>query len=427
MTAVLALMDQPAWEAMKDHTQFDVLARAITLDADCDYLSAIERFTDAADAVREQRGQGATVRMVLDAAGVNAGEVEAGVRLLERRDSGLLKQLDADIRAVAPSTVPVDPAGRVMLGPDADMGALLVNEEEHVRRWARMCSADPRGRFGGPWDGDKGRQRFKEVDHAWIESRLDLVGTAERAQALAEARARSENLAHQVDSELREAISVQAGVKALDDRLSALAADTLTTRAQRDAAAGAAVEPAGPGVKFLLEAQTTAGISGDFGRERAYLLDLGLDETAVLALEAYALAQPAVTTLDAPARHAATGRFQRAPTQGGRSTAALPSPRRADDELAAQLAAGGTVDAMGKVTTADPAEGRSGLDVPGAGMPLAPHSMVTRAGFDSQVKQQQQRNGQPWPAAAREVAGTLAPAMTSAELAAAGLLTGPAV
>ena len=80
---------------------------------------------------------------------------------------------------------------------------------------------------------------------------------------------------------------------------------------------------------------------------------------------------------------------------------------------------------MGKVTPADPA-GRSGLDVPGAGHPLAPTSSITRAGFDAQVQAQMARNGKPWATAAREVAGVLAPEKNSDDLAATGVLTGPA-
>ena len=145
-----------------------------------------------------------------------------------------------------------------------------------------------------------------------------------------------ENLAAQVDDEIKEAIQHQNGVKALDDRLAGLAADTLATRAQRAAAAGAPAEP-GPGRVFLLESQAAATAPGDFARERAYLRDeLGLDADTVKALESYALANRAPIALDAaPVQpRPATGRFQRAD----------------DDGLAAQLAAGGTIDLMGKVT-----------------------------------------------------------------------------
>ena len=241
-----ALLDMPAWEAMKDHTQFDTLARSITLEAGCDYLTAIERFADAADAVREQRGQGATVGMVLEAAGIAPAEVEAGVRILERRDAGLKIQLDADVRAITPADAPVDAAGRVGLAPNADVGLLLVNKEEHERRLARMKAADPRGRFGGIWDdGDRGRERFKDADRAWVEARLDLVATAERAQALAAAKAKSENLAAQVDGEIREAIQHQSGVKALDAHLARLHGELVTTNAQRAAAGGLRAARAG--------------------------------------------------------------------------------------------------------------------------------------------------------------------------------------
>ena len=414
------LMDRPAYEVMQQHGEFDKIARGICLERGSeDYLAAVEDFTTAWENARAVNGPGQTVRQVLGIAGVNPAEVEAGLRLLERRDVGLVKQLESDVRAIMPADAPVDAAGRVGLAPNADVGLLLVNKEEHERRLARMKAADPRGRFGGIWDdGDRGRERFKDADRAWVEARLDLVATAERAQALAAAKAKNADLARQVDGELREAISHQAGVKALDDRLAGLAADTLAARAQRAAAAGAPAEP-GPGRVFLLESQAAATASGDFARERAYLRDeLGLDADTVKALESYALAnQP---------RHPVTGRFVRAQAQQGRSTAALPSPPRADDGLAAQLAAGGRVDVMGKVSPADPA-GRSGLDVPGAGHPLAPASSITRAGFDAQVQAQMARNGKPWATAAREVAGVLAPQMNSDDLAATGVLTGPAV
>jgi hypothetical protein len=414
VTTVLALMDRPAYEVMQDHTEFDRIARAICLErGDDDYLGAVEAYTAAWENARSVNGPGQTVAQVLSVAGIAPAEVEAGVRLLDRRDAGLKLQLDANVSAITPADVPVDAAGRVGLAPDADVGALLVNKEEMERRLARMKAADPRGRFGGPWDdGDHGRQRFKDADRAWVEARLDLVATAERAQALAAAKAKSEHLARQVDEEIREGIAHQAGVKALDQHLAALHGDLVTTRAQR-AAVGVAGEP-GPGRVFLLESQAAATASGDFARERAYLLDeLGLDADTVKALESYALANRAPTALDAAPvqpRHPATGRFQRAD----------------DDGLAAQLAAGGRIDVMGKVTPADPA-GRSGLDVPGAGRPLAPHSSITRAGFDAQVRAQMARNGKPWATAAREVAGVLAPQMNSDDLAACGVLAGPAV
>ncbi len=412
------LMDRPAYEVMQQHGEFDKIARGICLERGSeDYLAAVEDFTTAWENARAVNGPGQTVRQVLGIAGVNPAEVEAGVRLLERRDTGLKLQLDADMRAVTPADVPVNPMGQVMVTPDADMGALMVNPEERERRLARMRKADPRGAFGGPWDGEPGRKRFDAADKQWLEAGTDLPATAERANAIAAAKAKNADLARQVDGELREAISHQAGVKALDDRLAGLAADTLAARAQRAAAAGAPAEP-GPGRVFLLESQAAATASGDFARERAYLRDeLGLDADTVKALESYALAnQP---------RHPVTGRFVRAQAQQGRSTAALPSPPRADDGLAAQLAAGGTIDSMGKVTPADPA-GRSGLDVPGAGHPLAPASSITRAGFDAQVQAQMARNGKPWATAAREVAGVLAPQMNSDDLAATGVLTGPA-
>ncbi len=409
----VALMDRPAYEVMQDHTEFDRIARAICLErGDDDYLGAVEAYTASWENARAVNGPGQTVRQVLGIAGVNPAEVEAGVRLLARRDTGLKFQLDADMRAVTPADVPVNPMGQVMVTPDADMGALMVNPEERERRLARMRKADPRGAFGGPWDGEPGRKRFDAADKQWLEAGTDLPATAERANAIAAAKAKNADLARQVDGELREAISHQAGVKALDDRLAGLAADTLAARAQRAAAAGAPAEP-GPGRVFLLESQAAATAPGDFARERAYLRDeLGLDADTVKALESYALANRAPTTLDAAPvqpRHPATGRFQRTD----------------DDGLAAQLAAGATIDSMGKVTPADPA-GRSGLDVPGAGHPLAPASSITRAGFDAQVQAQMARNGKPWATAAREVAGVLAPQMNSDDLAATGVLTGPA-
>ena len=114
-----------------------------------DYLGAVETYTAAWENARAVNGPGQTVRQVLGIAGVNPAEVEAGLRLLERRDVGLVKQLESDVRAITPADVPVDAAGRVGLAPNADVGLLLVNEEEHERRLARMKAADPRGRFGG--------------------------------------------------------------------------------------------------------------------------------------------------------------------------------------------------------------------------------------------------------------------------------------
>jgi len=327
------LLDRPAYQTMQgDHGEFDKVVRAICLErGNDDYLAAVELFQDSWERARAVNGPGQTVAQVLELAGVAPAEVEAGVRLLEKRDTGLKVMLDADMRAAEPADVSVNRLGQVALAPDADVGAMMANPEEFERRLARMRAADPRGTLGA-WDGDAGRQRFKDADKSHLEAGVDLVRTAERAQALATAKARNENHARQVDEEIRDAISRQAGVKALDARLAALAGEQITARAQRAAAAGDG-EPAGPGRVWMLEAQAQAavGASEGFAAEREILLDLNVDENTITQLEAHVLEhRPPVETPSAPAR----------PDTGSRE----------DEELAAQLAAGATIDQMGRLT-----------------------------------------------------------------------------
>ncbi len=318
--------NQPAYQLMQDRNALDLVARAICLErGNSDYLAAVELFQDGWENARNVHGPGQTVAEVLAVAGVDAGAVETTVRLLEKRDTGLTLMLDADVAAASPADVSVNRLGQVALAPGADVGAMLADPQEFERRLARMRAADPRGMLGA-WDGDAGRQRFKDADKSHVEAGVDLVRTAERAQGLAAAKAKNANAARTVDAEIHDAISRQAGVKALDDRLAALAGEQIAARAQRAAAAGDAAKP-GPGRLWMLEAQ--AAVGARFADERQILLDLDVDESTITQLEMYALEHRAAVTPDAPVQ-----------TPGS------------EDGLHAQLAAGAHIDQMGRVTPA---------------------------------------------------------------------------
>lgn len=316
--------NQPAYQLMQDRNALDLVARAICLErGNSDYLAAVELFQDGWENARNVHGPGQTVAEVLAVAGVDAGAVETTVRLLEKRDTGLTLMLDADVAAASAADASVNRLGQVALAPGADVGAMLADPQEFERRLARMRAADPRGMLGA-WDGDAGRQRFKNADKSHVEAGVDLVRTAERTQRLAAAKAKNANAARTVDAEIHDAISRQAGVKALDDRLAALAGEQIAARAQRAAAAGDAAKP-GPGRLWMLEAQ--AAVGAGFADERQILLDLDVDESTITQLEMYALEHRAAVTPDAPVQ-----------TPGS------------EDGLHAQLAAGATIDQMGRVS-----------------------------------------------------------------------------
>jgi hypothetical protein len=231
-----AMLDQPIRALFADRTQLNRVVEAISKDQAVDYLAALTKLHEGVDEAR-----GGTVRMALAAARLPTDGIEAGLRLLERRDAAADT---AYFRALG-SVEHTDARGLVLLdqgsdgGAPVDVGKALADPVEIERRLARIRKAQ-RG-----WEGDEGRERFLEADRANLETGGDIVATAERAGKIAAARSEANQVARHLDQAIREGTDQRSRMRLLDQEI-----DRLGIRLDSDPAPAVDV-PASAGLRAL--------------------------------------------------------------------------------------------------------------------------------------------------------------------------------
>lgn len=383
------LMGRPAYEVMGDRVALDRVVQAMCLEQPgLDYLAAIELFQSGWARLRESQGSGTTVAKVLEHAGIASTGVDRNVKLLERRDRVVKVQLDS---ALAPMRAEaVNEMGEVLLSADADFGKLLANPEERERRLARMRPYEP------GYGGDEGRKRFEHDDRLHIESGIDMVRTAERAQELAAAQAKAAQVGDQLDQVLSDQHDAAQRLKQFDTEIARLGEER-----SRAAGSSSAARPAG-GLKILDHAGGAQSSAAPVMLDRELTHDEGMRilERMSTQHESWQDAMGAVLS--------------------GAPPASAPVVAAGDTRPAAEIAA----ETLRMLEAAQHTP-IAGVAVPGATRPLIPHSSTTRAGFELGVRAQMAKTGHPWPVAAVAVTKQIAPDVTADELRKAGLLDEP--
>ena len=208
-----AMLDQDIRALFADRAGLNRVVEAISKDQAVDYLAALTKLHEGVDEAR-----GGTVRMVLAAAGLPTDGIEAGLRLLERRDAAADR---AYFRALGP-VEQTDGRGLVLLdqgpggGAPVDVGSALADPVEIERRLARIRRAQ------AGWEGDDGRVRFLEADRANLEANRDIVATAERAGRIAAARSQANQVARRLDQAIREETDPSRRMRVLDAEIAKL-------------------------------------------------------------------------------------------------------------------------------------------------------------------------------------------------------------
>ena len=217
-----AMLDHDIRQLFADRAGLNRVVEAISKDQAVDYLAALTKLHEGVDEAR-----GGTVRMALAAARLPTDGIEAGLRLLERRDAAADR---AYFRALGP-VEQTDARGLVLLdqgpggGAPVDVGKALADPVEIERRLARIRRAQ------AGWEGDDGRARFLEADRANLEANRDIVATAERAGKIAAARSQANQVARRLDQAIREETDPSRRMRVLDAEIAKLGGDVAPARA----------------------------------------------------------------------------------------------------------------------------------------------------------------------------------------------------
>jgi hypothetical protein len=234
------LLDTPISAVFDDRELLNRIVETIAHDRDLTYLDALERFHNSVDSAVANGSP--VLKTALEWCQVVPEDVEASVRLLERRDGSVSKTFE---RAAGPLLAErVDDRGFVLLdqagasdgstyvasggaggmaSPNhgeplrADIGKVIADPQEFERRLARIRVAEP-----GHFDGDKGRETFRREDRTWAESGKDRVRTAERPREIRQAQAKADRVGAQLDQAISEAGSKRQQLRLLEAEIAKL-------------------------------------------------------------------------------------------------------------------------------------------------------------------------------------------------------------
>jgi hypothetical protein len=209
-----ATLDMPIRELFEDRPLLDRAVRSIALDQDIGYVDALDALQRGSESAHDQRTP--TVRAAVEWAHSDPGEIEQGMRLLERRDGAVERTYKQALGKTARLKTNAQGLVRLDQGDErtADIGAALHDPAEQERRLARARTAS--GRF----QLNEGRAEFLRQDKLYLEAGLDLVRTMERdakhQTRQAKAQTESHKVARQLDQAISEAADKRQALKQLD-------------------------------------------------------------------------------------------------------------------------------------------------------------------------------------------------------------------
>ena len=212
-------LDTPARELEQNHEVLDRMLRVLARTLDCDYVTALEKWTNASKSQHElykNPGEVDTARGVLKHAGVKELDTFGhDLQMTLDRDIFVGRRLEADLMAVKDE--PTDADGNVLLEQGFDLPALLHSDEKKERRWRAARALNPAYANREHWEAD---------DLLHLESGVDLLRTLERPAKLAAARKGASDLAIQLDQIIESDHSSTVRVRELDTAISHLTAIT---------------------------------------------------------------------------------------------------------------------------------------------------------------------------------------------------------
>jgi hypothetical protein len=234
------MLDLPLRQIFDDRPTLNRVVTALQTDLGVSFLEALEVLHQGADSAGANGVS--SLRGALDWTRSDPADIEASVKLLERRDGAVSKAFE---RAAGPLLLEqTDDRGIVLLDQAgasngstyvasggaggmassnrgeplrADIGRILTDPAEFERRLARICVAEP-----GHFDGDQGRETFRGEDKAWAEAGKDRVRSAERPREIRQAQAKADRIGARLDQAIGEAGDKRQKLKLLEAEISKL-------------------------------------------------------------------------------------------------------------------------------------------------------------------------------------------------------------
>jgi hypothetical protein len=171
------LADVTYEELVADSALLDRVVRAICLERDCDYVTALdelERWHDQADLTGDS--EDVAFDKVLDCSPLSLDRLQTDVMALERDDDEQHEAI-ALSRDVTPAPEgEVTEHGQVKLADHVDRARLLTDSYEFECAYLEVRELSHYA------DGDEGRREFEADYRAHVEAGLDLVGTLQLAR-----------------------------------------------------------------------------------------------------------------------------------------------------------------------------------------------------------------------------------------------------
>jgi hypothetical protein len=232
-----AMLDTSLRAVFSDHELLNRVVKTITLDQGINTIEALERLHRGVDAGSRTLGE------ALGWTGAEPADIEQGLRLMERREEAVHKELESalgpamleqtnergqvllDQGAGSGSAGPpvLSANGRGALGAQrvaeplrADIGKVLGDPAEFERRLQRARQAT------GEFTGDQGREQFRNADRQHAEAGIDYVRTIERPREIASAQAKAAQVGRKLDQAIKDATGKRQRVRALDEQIAAL-------------------------------------------------------------------------------------------------------------------------------------------------------------------------------------------------------------
>ena len=225
-----AMLDQPVRQLFADRAGLNRVVEAISKDQAVDYLAALTKLHEGVDEAR-----GGTVRMALAAARLPTDGIEAGLRLLERRDEAAD---EAYWRALGP-VEQTDERGLVLL----DQGSVA------VLRWTLGKRSRTRSRSNVASLGSAEHRLAGKATMAACGSSRPTAQTLRRAATswrprsaagrIAAAGAKANQVARQLDQAIREETDQRQRMRVLDKEIAKLSGERDRLAPTADATASA--------------------------------------------------------------------------------------------------------------------------------------------------------------------------------------------
>ncbi len=204
----LKLLDSAAGVLFDHPSAFNRMIGEVQRQLEMPYDRAVDRYAKAMP-------EGGTVRGTLAQLGVYVLDEDVGheLKLLDSIDQEVAATFQRDTAKL--NDEPVDAHGRVLLAEDADVGDMLAGPEfeRRLRRARRM----QRG-----YEGDPGREKFRELDRQHIDGGVDLVRTLERPAEVRAANTHAGQVRRQLEQSFKGETEARAQVRQLDAEMAKL-------------------------------------------------------------------------------------------------------------------------------------------------------------------------------------------------------------